>query len=141
MAIVVSMVFWSLTFVWYKVVYLYLGPITTIFLRLIISSVILFSFGLAAVKVIDRSKQKSPKPTVGVKKFYHSIVGFLGKALDRTELYIQKVNRKDWGGIILLAFFEPFMYFMGESFGMTLVSSTVGAVVISTNNDLISNFR
>ncbi len=33
---------------------------------------------------------------------------------------------------MLLAFFEPFLYFIGESHGLTLVSSTMGAVVIAT---------
>jgi drug/metabolite transporter (DMT)-like permease len=32
----------------------------------------------------------------------------------------------------MLALFEPFLYFMGESFGLTYVSSTVGSVIIST---------
>ena len=32
----------------------------------------------------------------------------------------------------LLALFEPFLYFLGESFGLTYVSSTVGSVIIST---------
>ena len=40
--------------------------------------------------------------------------------------------RKDIKWFMLLAFFEPFVYFMGESFGLELVSSTVGAVIIST---------
>jgi drug/metabolite transporter (DMT)-like permease len=32
----------------------------------------------------------------------------------------------------MLATFEPFLYFLGESFGLTYVSATVGSVVIST---------
>jgi drug/metabolite transporter (DMT)-like permease len=32
----------------------------------------------------------------------------------------------------MLAVFEPFLYFLGESFGLTFVSSTVGSVIIST---------
>jgi drug/metabolite transporter (DMT)-like permease len=32
----------------------------------------------------------------------------------------------------LLAFFEPFLYFLGESFGLTYVSATVASVLIST---------
>jgi drug/metabolite transporter (DMT)-like permease len=41
-------------------------------------------------------------------------------------------RKEDIGKILLLAFFEPFLYFMGESFGLQLVSSTVGAVIIAT---------
>jgi len=32
----------------------------------------------------------------------------------------------------MLALFEPFLYFLGESFGLTYVSATVGSVLIST---------
>ncbi len=42
------------------------------------------------------------------------------------------MQKKDFKWFLLLAFFEPFLYFMGESFGLTLVSSTVGAVIVST---------
>ncbi|MDA3780036.1 MAG: EamA family transporter, partial [Bacteroidales bacterium] len=36
-----AMIFWSFTFVWYKVVYQYYNPITTVFFRLILSSAFL----------------------------------------------------------------------------------------------------
>ena len=88
-ALVVSMIFWSMTFVWYKDAYMYLKPMTTIFLRLLISSVFLYVF-----------------------------CKFTGK--------LQKIRREDVKLVLLMAFFEPFMYFMGESFGMQLVSPTVG---------------
>lgn len=45
---------------------------------------------------------------------------------------LQKMLKKDLPAFIALSFFQPFAYFMGESFGMQYVSSTVGAVVIST---------
>ena len=45
---------------------------------------------------------------------------------------LQKMMLKDLPAFIALSFFQPFAYFMGESFGMQYVSSTVGAVVIST---------
>lgn len=51
------------------------------------------------------------------------------------SLFIGKLQRmmlKDLPAFIALSFFQPFAYFMGESFGMQYVSSTVGAVVIST---------
>ena len=34
--------------------------------------------------------------------------------------------------MVLLSFFEPFLYFMGESFGLKYVSSTVAAVIVAT---------
>jgi drug/metabolite transporter (DMT)-like permease len=33
---------------------------------------------------------------------------------------------------VLLAFFQPFLYFMGESFGLKYVSSTVASVIVAT---------
>ncbi|MFO7617458.1 MAG: DMT family transporter [Bacteroidales bacterium] len=44
----------------------------------------------------------------------------------------ERVRRADWGRFLLLAFFEPLLYFLGESYGMTMVSSTTGAVIVST---------
>ncbi|MCE1197575.1 MAG: DMT family transporter [Marinilabiliales bacterium] len=43
-----------------------------------------------------------------------------------------RVERKDWIYFVLLSFFEPFLYFMGESFGLMYVSSTVGAIIVAT---------
>jgi len=42
------------------------------------------------------------------------------------------LHKKDLKWFFLLAFFEPFLYFVGESFGLKYVSSTMGAVIIST---------
>jgi drug/metabolite transporter (DMT)-like permease len=44
----------------------------------------------------------------------------------------KKVKKEDRKYFFLLALFEPFFYFLGESFGLTYVSSTVGSVIIST---------
>lgn len=44
----------------------------------------------------------------------------------------QKIEKKEFKYFILLAFFEPFLYFMGESFGIKYVSSTLAAVIVST---------
>lgn len=45
-----------------------------------------------------------------------------------------KINleRKDFKLFLLLAFFEPFLYFLGETYGLQLVSATTAAVLIST---------
>ncbi|MDP4225144.1 MAG: DMT family transporter [Bacteroidota bacterium] len=89
-----SMIFWSLSFIWYKDAYLYFKPITTIFFRLVISAVFLF---------------------------------FLSLSLKE----LQKVKLKDFKYFLIAAFFEPFIYFIGESFGMQLVSSSMAAVIIA----------
>ncbi|MDP4185233.1 MAG: DMT family transporter [Bacteroidota bacterium] len=95
LAVIFSMVCWSFSFVWVKVVYVSYKPITTVLFRLIISSVLLFAFGIICKK-------------------------------------LDKPDRKGFLNLMLLAFFEPFLYFMGESFGMQYVSSTLGSVIVST---------
>lgn len=44
----------------------------------------------------------------------------------------QKLRNKDLKLFFLLAFFEPFLYFVGETYGLTMVESTLAAVIIST---------
>jgi len=43
-----------------------------------------------------------------------------------------KIKKGDWKLFLILALFEPFFYFLGESFGLTYVSATVCSVLIST---------
>ena len=43
-----------------------------------------------------------------------------------------KIKKKDRKLFLMLATFEPFLYFLGESFGLTYVSATVCSVLIST---------
>jgi len=95
LAIVMSMVFWAISFVWVKIVYQAYGPLTTVFFRLLIATVLLF--------------------------IYTKLTGKL-----------MKPKRKDWKAFILLAFFEPFLYFMGESFGLKYIASTVAAIIVAT---------
>jgi drug/metabolite transporter (DMT)-like permease len=45
---------------------------------------------------------------------------------------LQKPARKDLRLFFLMAFFEPFIYFLGESYGLKYVSSTVAAVIVAT---------
>lgn len=94
-AALLSMIFWSFSFVWVKIAYLAYGPLTVIFFRLIISVGLLFIFSLFVRK-------------------------------------LQKLQKKDYRIFALLALFEPFLYFMGESYGLLYVSSTVAAVIVAT---------
>lgn len=93
--VILSMLFWGLSFVWFKIVNPFYNPITIIFLRLLISSSMLY-------------------------------------ILIRIFRYHYKLKRKDIKYFLLLAFCQPFCYFLGESFGLTMVSSTVSAVIIAT---------
>ena len=45
---------------------------------------------------------------------------------------LQKISAKDFWLFFLMAFFEPFIYFLGESYGLKYVSSTVAAVIVAT---------
>jgi drug/metabolite transporter (DMT)-like permease len=94
-AALLSMILWSFSFVWVKVVYEAYGPITTVFLRLILSACILWVFTILTGK-------------------------------------LQRIRQGDFKFFFLLAFFEPFLYFMGESFGLKYVSSTIASVIVAT---------
>jgi len=93
--IVLSMVFWGMSFVWSTIVFRYLEPITTVFFRLILSSGILFA---------------------GLKIF--------GK--------LEKVKREHYKMFLISALFNPFLYFLGENFGLKNSSATISAVIIAT---------
>jgi len=53
------------------------------------------------------------------------LFGYLFNLLD-------KVEKQDWKKFILIAFWEPFAYFLGENYGLTLVTSTTASVIIAT---------
>lgn len=95
LAVVFAMVFWAFSFVWVKEVYVAYGPLTTVFFRLIIATMLMLAYGWFSKKLL-------------------------------------KIDRQDYRTFLLLAFFEPFLYFMGESFGLKYVSSTMGAIIIAT---------
>lgn len=45
---------------------------------------------------------------------------------------LQKIQKSDFKYLILLSFFEPFLYFLGETYGLSRVSPTIAAVIIAT---------
>ena len=45
---------------------------------------------------------------------------------------LEPLRKGDFWWLVLLSFFEPFLYFMGESFGLKYVSSTVASVIVAT---------
>jgi drug/metabolite transporter (DMT)-like permease len=45
---------------------------------------------------------------------------------------LEKIKRKDLPKFFLLSFFEPFLYFIGENFGLQYVDASFAAIVIST---------
>jgi drug/metabolite transporter (DMT)-like permease len=89
------MIFWSISFIWFKVANKMFHPITIVFIRLLFSVILMTVF-----LIVTRNYMK-----------------------------IKKTDRKLF---LILALFEPFFYFLGESFGLTYVSATVCSVLIST---------
>ncbi|MCF8227091.1 MAG: DMT family transporter [Bacteroidales bacterium] len=45
---------------------------------------------------------------------------------------MMKFRKGDYKWFLVMALFEPFIYFFGESFGLSMVSSTVAAIIVST---------
>ncbi|MDD3194460.1 MAG: DMT family transporter [Paludibacter sp.] len=45
---------------------------------------------------------------------------------------LQRLRREDLRGFILLAFFEPFLYYMGETYALTMMSPTLVSVIVAT---------
>lgn len=45
---------------------------------------------------------------------------------------LQKIRKEDYKIILLLSFFEPFLYFIGENFGLQLVSASTASIIIAT---------
>lgn len=94
-AVVLSMIFWAFSFIWFKEANKNFNPITIVFIRLFFSVILMTIFLIA------------------------------------TKNYM-KIKKPDRKLFLMLALFEPFFYFLGESFGLTYVSATVCSVMIST---------
>ncbi|OYT12487.1 MAG: hypothetical protein B6I18_00455 [Bacteroidetes bacterium 4572_112] len=45
---------------------------------------------------------------------------------------LQKIDKSDYKILLLLSFFEPFLYFIGENFGLQYVTASTAAIIIST---------
>jgi drug/metabolite transporter (DMT)-like permease len=58
------------------------------------------------------------------------ISGFILTAYARLSGRSEKIMKRDWPLFLLLAFLEPFCYFLGESFGLLLVSPTLASIMI-----------
>lgn len=44
----------------------------------------------------------------------------------------EKIQKKDYKLFLLMSLFEPFLYFLGETYGMQFVPPSIGAIIIST---------
>lgn len=94
-SIVLSMIFWSFSFIWTRTAIESFPPMTLILLRLLLASALLYIVSKLAGK-------------------------------------FQKIRTQDIKKFVLLAFFEPFLYYVGETYGLTMVQSTLASVIVST---------
>jgi drug/metabolite transporter (DMT)-like permease len=92
-----------------------------------LGSMLFWSFSFVWVKVAYLAYQPL---TVVLLRLCFSVILILSFVFVIRRLQIPA--KKDIGIFLLLAFFEPFLYFMGESFGLKYVSSTVAAVIVAT---------
>ena len=93
----------------------------------LVFAMLFWAFSFVWIKIAFESFQ--PLTIVVLRLSISTFLLFVGFGIFRK---IQKVQSSDFKWIILLAFFEPFLYFMCESFGLRIISSTTGAVIVST---------
>lgn len=77
----------------------------------------------------EANKNFQPITIVFIRLLLALIIMLVFLTLTKGFIRIRKNDRKLF---FMLAFFEPFLYFIGESYGLTYVSATVCSVLIST---------
>lgn len=93
----------------------------------LVTSMIFWAFSFVWVKEVYVTYE--PLTTV----FFRLIIASgLMFAYAKLSGKLMAVKKQDLRSFLLLAMFEPFLYFMGESFGLKYVSSTVGAIIVAT---------
>jgi drug/metabolite transporter (DMT)-like permease len=94
---------------------------------LVILAMIFWGFSFVTFKIANDSFR--PVTIVSFRLFV-SIFFLYGFAWSFKRL--NKIKRKDQKWFLLMAIAEPFFYFLGEAYGLTMVTATIGAVIIST---------
>jgi drug/metabolite transporter (DMT)-like permease len=84
-----------MSFVWTKQLLAFFKPETIVFLRLVISTVLLLVFSLSIRK-------------------------------------LEKVKKEHWLMFGLLSIFQPFLYFIGEGYGVKYTSASMASIMIAT---------
>jgi drug/metabolite transporter (DMT)-like permease len=91
----ISMFFWGMSYVWSKIVFEVYSPLTTIYFRLLISTIALFLFVFATGK-------------------------------------LESIRKEDRWLFLGSAFLNPFLYFVGENYGLSLVSASLSSIIVAT---------
>lgn len=95
----------------------------------VVLAMVIWSFTFIWTKEILEAKACTPLTIITV-RLAISVALMLIFALIFRQF--EKIDRKDWLWFVFLGFFQPFLYFIGETFGQVRVSSTVTSVIIST---------
>jgi len=90
-------------------------------------AMIFWSFSFIWFK--EANKTFNPITIVFIRLVFSVVIMTAFLLLTKNYMKIRKEDRKLF---LMLAVFEPFFYFLGESFGLTYVSATVCSVLIST---------
>ena len=94
---------------------------------LVILAMVFWGFTFVSFKFANQSFRPI---TIVTFRLFVSLFFLFGFALLFKRL--NRIRKKDQKWFLLMAIAEPFFYFLGEAYGLTLVSATVGAVIIST---------
>lgn len=97
-----------------------------VYIALIIS-MLLWGFSFILTKIA--LKTYSPISIILFRLIISAISIYIFVKFSNIKLHIEQ---KDYKLFALLAFFEPFLYFLGETFGLQRVSATTASVIIST---------
>ena len=93
----------------------------------IVLAMVFWSFSFIWTRVAIHSFH--PMTLITLRLIIASVLLFI---VSKSAGKLQKLRRKDIKWFILLAFFEPFLYYVGETYGLTTVDSTLAAVIVST---------
>ena len=93
----------------------------------IVLAMVFWSFSFIWTRVAIHSFQ--PMTLITLRLLIASVLLFI---VSKAAGKFQPLRRKDIKWFILLAFFEPFLYYVGETYGLTTVESTLAAVIVST---------
>ena len=94
---------------------------------LVILAMIFWGFSFVTFKIANESFRPI---TIVALRLFVSIFFLFGFALLFKRL--NRIKKKDQKWFLLMAIAEPFFYFLGEAYGLTMVTATIGAVIIST---------
>jgi drug/metabolite transporter (DMT)-like permease len=93
------------------------------------TAVVLWGFSF----IWTNSLLRSGFPVYSLVFFRMAIAAVILSLVSITGRKIQKIRKKDIGWFLLLVLLEPFIYFIGETFGLKIINSpTLGSIIIST---------